>query len=141
MDDVRTVMDAVGSEKAVVWTGGTSTGVGVLFAAMYPEKCAGLVLFDPRIRGTRSPNYPWAPRPELPGPGHFAAERIRGAELAELPEFRGVYTWVDDDAHRATMEATERFVSRLTRHGDLERVLATILYGHRRLDRAGSSHR
>jgi class 3 adenylate cyclase len=211
MDDVRAVMDAVGSENAVLWTGGTSTGVGVLFAATYPERCAGLVLFDPRIRGTRSPDYPWAPteaewrdqlaavrggwgergyleelarewtpevaeedrfrdwfvwhmrrslspgaaltsfrtameldvsdvlaavrvptlilpRPALPGPGHFAAERIRGAQLAELPELRGIYTWVDDDAHRATMEATERFVSRLTRHGDSERVLATILF-------------
>jgi class 3 adenylate cyclase len=211
MDDVRAVVDAVGSENAVLWTGGTSTGVGVLFAATYPERCAGLVLFDPRIRGTRSPDYPWAPteaewrdqlaavrggwgergyleelarewtpevaeedrfrdwfvwhmrrslspgaaltsfrtameldvsdvlaavrvptlilpRPALPGPGHFAAERIRGAQLAELPELRGIYTWVDDDAHRATMEATERFVSRLTRHGDSERVLATILF-------------
>jgi pimeloyl-ACP methyl ester carboxylesterase len=33
MDDVRAVMDAVGSESAVLWTGGTSTGIGVLFAA------------------------------------------------------------------------------------------------------------
>src|SRR5947208_6664634 len=27
MDDVRAVMDAVGSERAVLWTGGTATGV------------------------------------------------------------------------------------------------------------------
>src|SRR5439155_17022579 len=64
MDDVRAVMDAVGSKYAVLWTGGTSTGIGVLFAATYPERCAGLVLFDPRVRGTRSPDYPWAPTEE-----------------------------------------------------------------------------
>src|SRR5207248_2741455 len=64
MDDVRAVMDAVGSENAVLWTGGTSTGIGVLFAATYPERCAGLVFFDPRVRGTRSPDYPWAPTEE-----------------------------------------------------------------------------
>ena len=68
------------------------------------------------------------PRPMRPGPGHYTAERIRGAEIAELPELRGVYTWVDDDAHRATMEATEHFVSRLTRPSGSERVLATILF-------------
>lgn len=37
MDDVRAVMDAVGSERAVLWTGGIATGIGVLFAATYPE--------------------------------------------------------------------------------------------------------
>ena len=64
MDDVRAVMDAVGSERAVLWTGATSTGIGALFAATYPERCAGLVLFDPRLKGVRSPDYPWAPTEE-----------------------------------------------------------------------------
>ena len=64
MDDVRAVMDAVGSERAVLWTASASTGIGVLFAATYPDRCAGLVLFAPRIRGIRSPDYPWAPSEE-----------------------------------------------------------------------------
>lgn len=58
MDDIRAVMDAVGSERAVIWTGGTATGIAVLFAATYPERCAGLVLFDPRLKGVRSSDYP-----------------------------------------------------------------------------------
>ena len=211
MDDIRAVMDAAASESAVLWMGGNSTGIGLLFAATYPERCAGLVLFDPRVKGIRSPDYPWAPteeewrerlaevragwgerryfenlarewapeaaaddsfldwfvwhmrrslspgaaltsfraameldvsdvlgavrvptlvipRPALPGPGHYAAARIRGAEVVELPGLAGIYTWVDDEAHRATMEATTRFVSRLTRRGGSERVLATVLF-------------
>ena len=68
------------------------------------------------------------PRPALPGPGHYAAERIRGAEVAELPELRGLYTWVDDEAHQATMEATRKFVSRLSQRVGSERVLATVLF-------------
>ena len=64
MDDIRAVMDAVGSDSAVLWTGATSTGIGVLFAATYPDRCAGLVLFDPRLKGMRSPDYPWAPTEE-----------------------------------------------------------------------------
>jgi pimeloyl-ACP methyl ester carboxylesterase len=64
MDDIRAVMDAAGSERAVLWMGGNSTGIGLLFAATYPERCAGLVLFDPRVKGIRSPDYPWAPTEE-----------------------------------------------------------------------------
>src|SRR4051794_10620997 len=60
MDDVRAVMDAVGSAQAVLWSGNTSTGTALLFAATYPERCAGLVLFDPRVKGVRAPDYPWA---------------------------------------------------------------------------------
>lgn len=61
MDDIRAVMDDAGSDRAVLWTGLSSTGVGVLFAATYPERCAGLILLDPQVRGIRSADYPWAP--------------------------------------------------------------------------------
>ena len=61
------------------------------------------------------------PRPDAhpasaiaPGPAHYAAERIRGSELVDLPSIDGVYTWVDDEAHQATMAETARFVARLT---------------------------
>src|SRR5579871_6251922 len=47
MDDIRAVMDAAGAERAALFTGSTSTGLGVLFAATYPERCLGLVLVDP----------------------------------------------------------------------------------------------
>ena len=61
MDDIRAVMDSAGSESAVLFTGSTSTGIGVLFAATYPERCRGLILIDPRIRGVAASDYPWAP--------------------------------------------------------------------------------
>ena len=64
MDDVRAVLDDANSEQAVIWTGLGSTGVGVLFAATYPERCAGLILLNPEARGTRGEEYPWAPAPE-----------------------------------------------------------------------------
>jgi class 3 adenylate cyclase len=68
------------------------------------------------------------PRPSLPGPGHYTAERIRGATVVDLPELKGIYTWVDDETHRATMEATKNFVSRLVEGAGPERVLATVLF-------------
>jgi class 3 adenylate cyclase len=68
------------------------------------------------------------PRPSEPGPGHYAAKRIQGATVVELPELRGIYTWVDDEAHQATMEATKDFVSRLSDRRETERVLTTVLF-------------
>jgi class 3 adenylate cyclase len=68
------------------------------------------------------------PRPSNPGPAHYAAERIRGSQVVDLPPFDGVYTWADDDAHEATMAETARFVSRLAGSETTERVLATILF-------------
>jgi class 3 adenylate cyclase len=68
------------------------------------------------------------PRPSQPGPAYYLAERVRGATVSELPPFDGLYTWADDEAHEATIEATRDFVSRLTDHGETERVLATVLF-------------
>jgi class 3 adenylate cyclase/alpha-beta hydrolase superfamily lysophospholipase len=211
MDDVRAVMDDVGSHSAALWTGSTATGIGVLFAATYPDRCSALILIDPRVKGTRAEDYPWAPsadewraqlarirtgwgsrafledlarewaperadddefrdwfvwhmrrslspgaaltafraamdldvrdvltavrvptllfpRPVQPGPAHYVAERIRGAQVIDLPEFRGVYTWIVDDAHEATMQATRKFLHRHSSRPDGEQVLVTILF-------------
>ena len=68
------------------------------------------------------------PRPSIPGPGHYTADRIRGSEIAELPPLLGVYTWVDDDAHEATMAATTQFVSRCATTVLADRVLATVVF-------------
>jgi class 3 adenylate cyclase/pimeloyl-ACP methyl ester carboxylesterase len=64
MDDVRAVMDAVGSEKALLWSGHEGTRMAILFAATYPERTAGLMLIDPSVRGLRASDYPWAPTEE-----------------------------------------------------------------------------
>jgi DNA-binding SARP family transcriptional activator/class 3 adenylate cyclase/alpha-beta hydrolase superfamily lysophospholipase len=58
MDDVRAVLDAVGSEHAVVV--GVSEGgpMSALFAATYPQRTAGLVMIGTFARMTRSPDYP-----------------------------------------------------------------------------------
>ena len=65
MDDVRAVMDAVGSKRAVLV--GVSEGGPLcsLFAATYPEKTSALVMIGTYARRTWDTDYPWAPtRPE-----------------------------------------------------------------------------
>jgi pimeloyl-ACP methyl ester carboxylesterase/class 3 adenylate cyclase len=59
MDDVRTVMDAAGSERAVLC--GISEGgpMSALFAATYPERTASLVLYGAQAKFTPDQSYPW----------------------------------------------------------------------------------
>ncbi|HTG47943.1 MAG TPA: adenylate/guanylate cyclase domain-containing protein [Actinomycetota bacterium] len=59
MDDVRAVMDAVGSEQAVLWTAQEGSRLATLFAATYPERTMGLVVIDPTVKGLPTPDYPW----------------------------------------------------------------------------------
>ena len=60
MDDVRAVMDAEGSQQAVLWSGQEGTHVTTFFAATYPERTLGPALLDPSARATPSDDYPWA---------------------------------------------------------------------------------
>lgn len=64
MDDVRAVMDAVGSERAALI--GVSEGGPMcsLFAATYPEKTLALVMMGTYAKRVRDADYPWAPTAE-----------------------------------------------------------------------------
>jgi class 3 adenylate cyclase len=45
-----------------------------------------------------------------------------------LPAFEGLYTWIRDDVHEATMDASRHFIASLGRPVGEQRVLATILF-------------
>jgi class 3 adenylate cyclase len=59
MDDIRAVMDAAGSDRAVISGLGEGGPLGALFAATYPERTAALVLINSTPRFVRSPALPW----------------------------------------------------------------------------------
>jgi class 3 adenylate cyclase len=87
MDDIRAVMDAAGSERAVLCGLGDGGPLCALFAATYPERTTALVLINTAPRYVRSPELPWLPT---------RAEREREIEGA-------LHTWGDPEA------AAERF--------------------------------
>lgn len=64
MDDVRTVMDAAKSDRAVLI--GVSEGgpMCALFAATYPERTASLVMISSYARRLKAEDYPWGQSPE-----------------------------------------------------------------------------
>jgi pimeloyl-ACP methyl ester carboxylesterase len=59
MDDIRAVMDAAASDRAVVCALGDSGPLAMLFAATYPERTAGLVLINTTPRFVRSVEFSW----------------------------------------------------------------------------------
>jgi pimeloyl-ACP methyl ester carboxylesterase/DNA-binding winged helix-turn-helix (wHTH) protein len=97
MDDVRAVMDAVGSEHAALI--GVSEGGPMcsLFAATYPEKTLALVMIGTYAKRIRDAEYPWGPtleqreqffevmREQWGGPVGIDE---RAPSVADDPEFR-----------------------------------------------------
>jgi class 3 adenylate cyclase len=60
MDDVRAVMDAAGSPRAVLVATFEASAMAMVYAATYPERVAGVAVYNPVAKGVRSPDYPWA---------------------------------------------------------------------------------
>ena len=82
VEDVRAVLDAAGSDRPVLYGQGLDGGaICAMFAAMYPERTAGLLLWSGQASGVRDADYPWA------------------ATSAENEDFRKLIadTWGDED--------------------------------------------
>jgi pimeloyl-ACP methyl ester carboxylesterase/DNA-binding winged helix-turn-helix (wHTH) protein len=64
MDDVRAVLDAVGSRSAALL--GVSEGGPLcsLYATTYPERTLALAMIGTYAKRRWAPDYPWAPTPE-----------------------------------------------------------------------------
>ncbi len=64
MDDIRAVMDAVDSKKAILFGHSEGGSVSALFAATYPNRTIALITFGVFAKRRYSPDYPWAPTDE-----------------------------------------------------------------------------
>ncbi len=64
MDDVRTVMDAANSDRAVLMGNSEGGPMCALFAAMYPARTHSLIMIGSYARRVRTDDYPWGASPE-----------------------------------------------------------------------------
>jgi pimeloyl-ACP methyl ester carboxylesterase len=103
MDDIRAVMDAVGSKRAAIM--GVSEGgpMTILFAATYPERTAAAVLYGAGASNMRAEDYPWA----------FTGDECADIIRREAPRL-GTEGWLD--------ERLELFSPSLARDGRPRRV-------------------
>jgi class 3 adenylate cyclase len=59
MDDVRAVMDAVGSERAILMGISEGAPLSMLFAATHPERTAGLIFVGGEVKEVIDDDWPW----------------------------------------------------------------------------------
>jgi class 3 adenylate cyclase/pimeloyl-ACP methyl ester carboxylesterase len=78
MEDLHAVLDAAGSERAVVFGSHEGSGMATLYAATYPERTIALVVFQPSTSG-----------------GHWESPQEMEDELLELREKWGTQEWCD----------------------------------------------
>ena len=110
MDDARAVMDAAGSERAFIM--GVSEGgpLSALFAATYPERTLGLVLFGANACDIKKSDYPWGTDPsEI----EESAERIRTGWGSVEAAKRRLFTWLAPS--RTGDEALLEWFNKMTR--------------------------
>ncbi len=124
MDDLRAVLDAVGSERALLFGVGDGGALAALFAASSPKRSLGLLLWSGAVRLAWAPDYPWGMREE------DFEERLRAraelwGDVRRGEESVAMTFWVDGEHLRRD----PRFVSwlvRLQRNGAAPGDLATF---------------
>jgi class 3 adenylate cyclase/alpha-beta hydrolase superfamily lysophospholipase len=81
MDDIRAVMDAVGSNRAAMF--GLSEGgpLSTLFAATYPARTAALIMYGAYAKWIRTDDYPWGPTREAHEAAFKAYEKHWGTPI------------------------------------------------------------
>jgi pimeloyl-ACP methyl ester carboxylesterase len=132
-DDIRAVMDAVHSERAFMLGFSEGGSMACLFAATYPERTRGLLLWGTMPRWVSSPDYPWGAEPaeyarvidELAERGATAEYLIgMGAGLgkaseAEIDEYRRYFAAAASPSQLASLE-------RMNLEIDIRAILPTI---------------
>ncbi|MGH2347946.1 MAG: alpha/beta fold hydrolase, partial [bacterium] len=145
MDDVRAVMDAVGSQRAAVF--GVSEGgpMSALFAATYPERTSALVIYGSYANRINDDDHPWAPTREQRARWLEYMHREWGSELdveyrapsaASDPRFRA---WWAKYLSRSASPGAALALGRMNDQIDIRPILTTIrvptLIVHRAGDR------
>jgi len=145
MDDVRAVMQAVGSERAFVFGMSEGGNMAMLFAATYPERTIALITFGVFAKRIYDPEYPWAPTPEERQKFYDAIEREWGGPIGieELAPSRAhderFREWWATYQRRSASPRAALALARLNTSIDVRHVLPAIrvpaLVMHRAEDR------
>jgi pimeloyl-ACP methyl ester carboxylesterase len=132
MDDVRAVMAAAGSRRAVLM--GVSEGgpLTALFAATYPQLVAGVIIIGGYARRLWAPDYPWGPTAEQREAFIEVMERDWGGPLgieerapsrANDPEFR---RWWATYLRMGASPGAAAALTRMNAEVDIRHVLPSI---------------
>jgi class 3 adenylate cyclase len=110
-DDVRAVLDAVGSERVVLCGDVEGGQLAAFFAATYPERVRALVMTESRARNTWAPDYPF---------GETEEEMVEWNDLVRRSWGSGAFVrwWVEQEWELAKDDPDFiRWLARWLRHG------------------------
>ncbi len=99
MEDLRVVLDAVGSRRAVVMANNDCAFVATLFGATYPERTAGLILYEASANWLWTEETPW----------EWTAERWV-QEVGRLPDLVAHRSRGRGRVFRPSMAGDERYI-------------------------------
>jgi class 3 adenylate cyclase/predicted esterase len=133
MDDVRAVMDAVGSRRAAFYGLSEGAAMCILFAATYPQRTAALVVRSAYPRRMWAPDYPWGRTEEeyqreverdlrLFGPRDRAVEAMRALGHFDEEEVRTFVDLVRFGSSPGSLEALHR----MNKEIDIRHVLPAV---------------
>ena len=97
MDDVRAVMDAVGSRRAAFYGLSEGAAMSILFAATYPERTAALVVRSCSPRTMWAPDFPWGRTEEAYRREVDLALRVFAARAEAREAVRAIGMQTDDE--------------------------------------------
>lgn len=133
MDDIRAVMDAVGSERAALLGWSEGGALCATFAATYPQRTSALVMYGGMPRMLEDDDYPWGQ------PANFMDEwianvpvswgqdeellRLWAPSVADLPEPR---RWFARFGRLAASPGAASALFRMVRDLDIRDVLPAI---------------
>jgi pimeloyl-ACP methyl ester carboxylesterase/DNA-binding winged helix-turn-helix (wHTH) protein len=132
MDDVRAVMDAVGSRRAALCGVSEGGAMAALFAATYPERTAALVMIGSYAKRIRDASYPFGPteaqreefleeiREQWGGP---VGLEERAPSMASNPEFR---RWWAAYLRTAASPGAAVALTRMNSEADIRSILPAI---------------
>jgi len=132
MEDIHAVLDAIGSERAVLY--GISEGgpLCMLFAATYPERTTALVVYGSWARALKAPTYDWGFDPVAfenlltslePQWGKGTAANIVTPSLANDAQF---CEWLGRYERMSTSPGAAVGLLRIAFEGDVRHVLPAI---------------
>jgi pimeloyl-ACP methyl ester carboxylesterase len=138
MDDVRALMDAVGSQRAILFGFSEGCPMCILFAATYPERVSHLVLVGGFARAAdRMPEDVWQPRLEQVMKAWGTGEMMKNVIRSQATNTNAVAQFAKFERLACSPGAFKTLLS-LNRQIDVTSILPTLqvptLVAHRQTD-------